>query len=385
MDRQAARALKQQASRLKRVRAQLKETDSPPIDGLLLTHNPDQRHLTGFSGEDSFVLLTRKETILVTDSRFDEQAKLETSGVDIRLREKTMSEALAKLLGEMKLKRVGFDASHTTVAVVDGLKKQIEQLKPPSKVELVPITEPLGRIRIVKDDLEIDQIRQAIEVAEESFLEVALQIKAGMTEAHAAGMLVMQMRSRGASDASFEPIVASGANSSMPHYRPKLVEIRNNQPLLFDWGAFVDGYCSDITRTFLPGKCSKKMWKIYEVCLEANLRAIDRIKPGMTGKEADNLARDVIKKAKLGKYFGHSLGHGVGRDIHEAPSLSQLRNDPKKDVIEPGMVVTIEPGIYLPGVGGVRIEDDVRMTNSGCEVLTTLPKDRAFTMNAIAL
>jgi Xaa-Pro aminopeptidase len=231
----------------------------------------------------------------------------------------------------------------------------------------------MTNIRKVKDDQEIDLLRKSIAIAEEAFEAIFDEIKVGETENHLAGLLLMEMRSRGASTSSFEPIIAAGANSSLPHYRPGDVLVKRDQPLLFDWGALHKGYCSDLTRTLMIGRVSPKMKEIYKVVLAAQQKAIEFIRPGVTTRQADQVARDVIDKAGYGKEFGHGLGHGIGRDIHELPTLRKTGGD---EELRPGMIVTVEPGIYLSGEGGVRIEDDVLITHSGCELLTSL--DRTF-------
>ena len=226
-------------------------------------------------------------------------------------------------------------------------------------------------LRKMKDDHEIDLIRKSAAVAEEAFTAIRAEIKAGLTENYLAGLLIFELRSRGASDSSFPVIVAAGANSSLPHYRPGEALVARDQPLLIDWGAIYKGYCSDLTRTLMIGRVSEKMKKIYKIVLDAQAAAIKFLRPGVTTMQADRVARDVIEKAGFGKQFGHGLGHGIGREIHELPVMRKTGGE---EELRPGMVVTVEPGIYLPGEGGVRIEDDVLITHSGCEVLTTLDK-----------
>jgi len=228
-------------------------------------------------------------------------------------------------------------------------------------------------IRKVKDDNEVDLIRKSVGVAEEAFEAIRSEIKEGQTENYLAGLLVFELRSRGASNSSFPVIVASGTNSSLPHYRPGETLIQRDQPLLIDWGALYKGYCSDLTRTMMVGRVSPKIKQIYKTVLDAQQAAIKFLRPGVTTRQADQVARDVIERAGFGKEFGHGLGHGLGREIHELPSMRKIGGE---EELHPGMVVTVEPGIYLPGEGGVRIEDDVLITHSGCEVLTTL--DRSF-------
>jgi Xaa-Pro aminopeptidase len=230
-------------------------------------------------------------------------------------------------------------------------------------------------IRKVKDDNEVDLIRKSIEIAEQAFEAIRPEIKVGQSENWLAGQLIAELRSRGAATTSFPPIVATGTNSSLPHYRPgeREVTIQKDQPVLIDWGCIYRGYCSDLTRTLLMGRVNPKIKQIYKVVLEAREAAIKFIRPGVTNIQADRVARDVVDKAGFTKEFGHGLGHGIGREIHELPRMSKWAVE---EELRPGMIVTVEPGIYLPGEGGVRIEDDVLITHSGCEVLSNL--ERSF-------
>lgn len=342
------------------------------LDAVMLTHPPDLAWLSNFTGEDSVGLFARKDFYLVTDFRYTEQAALESAWLTVVAREgkiTRMADALARTFKDAGLKRVGFEVNFTTVGQYDGLKDALKKLK--HDAELLPLEDVLLNLRKVKDDHEINLIRKSADVAEEALNAVRGEIQAGQTEGYLAGLLIMEMKARGASDPSFPPIVATGPNSSLPHYRPGEKTILNDSLLLFDWGAKVDGYCSDLTRTFALGRVPAKLRKIHGVVLEAQLAAIDFLRPGVTTRQADQVARDVIAKAGFEKYFGHGLGHGIGRDIHELPSMRKTGDG---EELRPGMIVTVEPGIYLPGEGGVRIEDDVLITHSGCEVLSTLPK-----------
>jgi Xaa-Pro aminopeptidase len=357
--------------RQKAVRTAMKELN---LDGLLLTHPPDLHYLSNFTGEDSVGLLTHKDFFLVTDFRYKEQAQIEAGWLTTSLRDAKMSDALAKVLHENPMKRVGFEANFTTVGQIDAILNSVKQNKDKAApAELVPLENVMLSIRKVKDDHEIDLIRKAVAVAEEAFEAMRDEIKPGQTENYLAGLLIMELRSRGASGTSFPPIVATGANSSLPHYRPSddKTVIEKDQPCLFDWGAVLNGYCSDLTRTFLIGHVPHKIREIYKVVYEAQMAALKFLRPGVTTMQADRVARDVIEKAGYGEEFGHGLGHGIGREIHELPILRKTGGE---EELRPGMIVTIEPGIYLPGIGGVRIEDDVLITHSGCEVLSSLDK-----------
>jgi len=358
--------------RQKAVRDAMKELK---LDGLLLTHPPDLAYLTNFTGEDSIGVITEKDFLLVTDFRYREQAEIEAGWLKTTVRDGKMSDALAKVLADAKLKRVGFEANFTTFGQVHAIDRAIKEVKdaPASSLELVPLEDVMTNIRKVKDDHEIDLIRKSVGVAEEAFDAVRGEIKVGLTENHLAGLLVFELRSRGASNSSFPVIVAAAANSSLPHYRPGETLVQRDQPLLIDWGALFKGYCSDLTRTLMVGRVSPKIKQIYKVVKEAQEAAVQFLRPGVTTMQADRVARDVIDRAGFGQHFGHGLGHGIGRDIHELPSMRKTGGE---EELRPGMIVTVEPGIYLPGEGGVRIEDDVLITHSGCELLSNL--DRTF-------
>jgi Xaa-Pro aminopeptidase len=372
--------------RQKAVRDGLKQLK---LDGLLLTHPADLAYLTNFTGDDSIGLITNDSFYLVTDFRYTEQAQIEAAWLKVAMREGKMSDTLAKTLIEAGVQRVGFEANFTTfgqiTALDRALKDQLSAAKAngkktsskttaaPGDVELVPLEDVMTNIRKVKDDHEIDLIRKSIAIAEESFSAIRDRgdIKVDETESYLAGLLIFELRSRGASGTSFPPIVAAGTNSSLPHYRPGETRVQRDQPLLFDWGALHKGYCSDLTRTFMIGRVSARMKQIYKVVLEAQEAAIAFLRPGVTTLQADRVAREVIEKAGFGEQFGHGLGHGIGRDIHELPTMRKTGGE---EELRPGMIVTVEPGIYLPSEGGVRIEDDILITHSGAEVLSTLDK-----------
>ncbi len=404
--------------RHKNVREAMKQLK---IDGLLLTHPPDLAYLTNFTGHDSVGLITAKDLYLVTDFRYAEQAAFEAAWVKTFVRDGKMAHEVAKALLESGVRRVGFEANFTTFGQVKALDDAVREAlaagepqadapakKPAAKsltptasgrpavvtakaeaksdgaakkslppvglaagIELLPLEEVMYNQRKVKDDHEVDLIRKSIAVAEEAFNAVREEIEVGQSEAYLAGLMHLELRSRGADGVSFNPIIAAGANSSLPHYSPGETLVQQDQPLLMDWGATYGGYCSDMTRTFMIGQVSERMKKIYRTVLKAQEEAIRFIRPGVTTRQVDQVARDVIDRAGFAKQFGHGLGHGIGRDIHELPSM---RKDGEGEELRPGMVITVEPGIYLPGEGGVRIEDDVLVTHSGCEVLTTLDK-----------
>lgn len=342
------------------------------IDGLLLTHQPDLAYLTNFTGHDSIGLITKKDFYIITDFRYQEQARIEAGWVNLAVREGNMTDTLARTIASAGVEKVGFDVNTTTFGQASTLQRALAKSngKAPA-IELVPLEDVMANIRKVKDDHEINLIRKSISLAEEAFEAVKGEIRVGLSENHLAGLLISELRSRGAETSSFEPIVATGANSALPHYRPGETLVQRDQPLLIDWGALYQGYCSDLTRTFLIGRSDSQIKQAYKVVLEAQEAAISFLRPGVTARQADAVARDVIDRAGYKEQFGHGLGHGLGREIHELPLMRHYGND---DELRPGMVLTVEPGIYLPGVGGVRIEDNVLITHSGCEVLSTLDK-----------
>jgi Xaa-Pro aminopeptidase len=356
--------------RQRNVRDALKELK---LDGLLLTHPPDLAYLTNFTGDDSVGIITEKDFYLVTDFRYQEQVEQEAGWLKTSVRDGKMSDAIAKAIADARLQRVGFEANFTTFGQATAVDHALQQMKDIKTVELVPLQDVMVNIRKVKDDNEIDLVRKSVGVAEEAFDAIRSEIKVGQSENYLAGLMVFELRARGASNSSFPVIVAAGANSSLPHYRPGEMLVQRDQPLLLDWGALYKGYCSDLTRTMLVGRVSSRIKQIYKVVYEAQEAAIRFLRPGVTTMQADRVARDVIEKAGFGKEFGHGLGHGIGREIHEMPSMRKTGGE---EELRPGMIVTVEPGIYLPGEGGVRIEDDVLITHSGCEVLSTL--DRSF-------
>jgi Xaa-Pro aminopeptidase len=380
------------------------------LDGMLLTTPADLSYLTDFTGDDSIGLLTRdggsKPTgggvsgaaagngggfWFVTDFRYKQQAKDEVGWADLHVREADMADALAKVLRRSKAVRVGFEANGATVGQIRAIERALEiankkaagdkgdaRGEASAKVELVPVEDVLMTLRKVKDDHEVALIRKAVAVAEEAYNAFRSEVKVGQTEAYLAALLGFEMRCRGASGTSFETIVASGGHSALPHYRPQEKPVMKDAVLLIDWGAVVGGYCSDLTRTLAVGNIAPKLKDAFRVVHEAQKAAVAVLRPGVMTMTADRAARDVIEAAGFGDFFGHGLGHGIGRQIHELPSL---RNTGGDEELRPGMVVTVEPGIYIPGVGGVRIEDDVLITHSGCEVLSGL--DRSFESNHV--
>lgn len=344
--------------RVKRLRALLRQED---VDALLLTNPKDIHYLTGFHGEDSWAAVTSRAVTIISDFRFQEELAGATTS-RIAIRDGAIHDAAADVLE--KCERIALQAEHLTIAQRGRLASRLGASRLKNTTGLV------AQLRVCKDEHEVATIRKAVRIQERAIEATLERIGPGDAEVEIAAELEYQMKSLGASGPSFDTIVAARANGSRPHYRPARVKAAKNQPLLIDWGAVVDGYCSDMTRTFSFGRWPKAVREIYDIVLEAHLAAIDVVAPGVRCSDIDAVARDIITQAGYGDAFGHGLGHGIGLDIHEGPRLSRQSNE----ALEPGMVVTVEPGIYLPGVGGVRIEDDILVTERGRRNLCFLPK-----------
>ena len=348
--------------RVERLREKLQAMDLPAI----LVESPiNRRYLSGFTGSHGLVLITRKQSYLLTDFRYMTQAPQQAVGFQVIQHAAKVMETVKELLADEGITSVGFEQAHVTYA---SYAAYTEQLKP---VQLVPVSGLVEELRMIKDRDELDIMQRAADLADATFSHVLSIVEAGKTEREIDLQMEMFMRSRGAASSSFDTIVASGERSAMPHGVASDKVIGDHEFITFDFGALLDGYCSDLTRTIAVGRPDPKLKEIYDIVLEAQLHALEHIKPGMTGKEADALARDIISKYGYGEYFGHSTGHGLGMEVHESPRLSKLSDD----VLKPGMVVTVEPGIYLPGLGGVRIEDDIVITETGIHILTRSSKE----------
>jgi Xaa-Pro aminopeptidase len=343
--------------------------DDHGIDALLVTGNENVAWLSGFTGDSSALLIDRSRGWFVTDFRYTEQASFETSGLDIVEHHKGIGAAVANLAAENGLRRLGIESSRMTVKAFNELDGKLHEALD-GNVALVPLDGAVDSLRRVKDDGEIDAIVRALDVAQGA-LEAVLAEPIPPTERALADKIEFAMRERGAERAAFDIIVATGSHRSLPHYRPGDTPLDPDEPILIDFGARVEGYNSDLTRMVGPSSIGGDERDIHRICLEAQRYAIEHIRPGMTAGDADALARDRIVEAGYGERFGHSLGHGVGLEVHEGPGIRKESTE----VLKPGMVFTVEPGIYLPGSGGVRIEDMVLVTDTGVRVLSRLPKD----------
>ena len=339
------------------------------LDAILISAPENRRYLSGFTGSAGYLLVTPERQVLFTDSRYTEQAGNQSPHFEVI----QMRAGLDWLLGALKetgVKRVGFESDNMTVAsynrVLDAIKED-EALGGTSLIATTGITEEL---RIFKDKEELAQLQKAIDASDQAMELVCPAIEAGMTEKEVAWRMEVAMREFGADNISFDTIVAAGPNGAMAHHRPSDSVIQAGQPIVIDMGAQVGGYCSDITRTVVVGEPDEMFHKIYNIVLGAQLTAINTVRPGLTGEECDGLSRDVIAEAGYGDNFGHSLGHGVGLAVHENPRVGPR----SPDTLKPDMVFTVEPGIYLTGWGGVRIEDIVILGEEGATPLSKAGK-----------
>ena len=339
--------------------------DAHGLDGLLIAQRSNVRYLTGFSGSAAFVVVTRRDVLLLTDSRYDTQAHEEAHGAARVVIERTsMWERLFKELAALgPLTSLGFE-SHVLTARDVG---RLEQAATGKTWRWTAVAEPVERLRERKDPDEVAAIRAAAALATDALAVVLPRVRVGQTELEIAGLLESELRRRGSEEHPFATIVASGARSALPHARASGRTLAKGDFALIDFGAVVDGYCADLTRTVVVGATATDAQRaLYDLVRTAQGRALAGVRAGMTGRDADSLAREVIAARGFGDAFGHSLGHGIGLDVHEGPRLSQTNADP----LPTDAVVTVEPGVYIAGDGGVRLEDDVHLSPEGPALLS---------------
>ncbi len=345
-------------ARLDKLRARMEQAQ---LDALLITSPVNRTYMTGFTGSAGLVLVTHGEAYLITDFRYMTQAPQQAK--DYQVLEHQPADLLRPVketLHQLHINHVGFEQQHVTYAEFLSYGKQL------SGIELKPVQGIVEQLRAIKDEQELTIIQEAADLADKTFSHILDFIKPGVKELDVALEIEMFMRKNGATSSSFDTIVASGERSALPHGVASDRTIGMNEFIKLDFGAYYHGYCSDITRTVYLGKLTDKHKDIYRIVQEAQQTALDQLKPGMSGREADAAARSIIEQYGYGEHFGHGLGHGIGMEIHESPRLSKASDV----VLEPGMTVTVEPGIYIPNFGGVRIEDDVVMTDSGIQIYT---------------
>lgn len=333
------------------------------LEAVVILSPYNRRYLSRFTGTSGSLLITQDKSLLITDFRYIQQANDQAQDFEVINQEGPMLSKINDLIKEGQYKNVGVESHLITYNEYQALNTDA--------VELSSIESVIETIRMVKDEFEIKQIQKAADIVDETYEHILKWVKPGMTENEVNNEMEMFMRSKGATCSSFDTIVASGHRGALPHGVASNKVIEEGDMITLDFGALYEGYVSDVTRTFAIGEPKEEMKKIYNIVLEAQLAALEQIKPGMTGKEADTIARDIIKSYGYGEQFGHSLGHGIGLEVHEGPALSQ-----KSDIVlEENMCITLEPGIYVDGLGGVRIEDDVLVTKNGLQRFTKSSKD----------
>ncbi len=356
--------------RLDQIRQQLADHN---LDGMLITDPLNRRYMTGFSGTAGWALVTADRALLAVDFRYYERAAQEAPDWEQVQVTTRLEDTLAEMVVQTGVGRLGIEGDHVTVSMHEKMASKVPE------ATLVPLDKIVLALRALKDEDEIAHMRAAIACADRAYAHLCEVIRPGMTETQVAWTLESHMRQHGASAVSFPIIVGSGPNGAMPHATAGERAIGEGEPVVIDFGAIVDGYCSDITRTVCLGHGEDRYLEVWQLVLDAQRAVEAQLRPGMTGQEADAIARDLFTEAGFGEAFGHGLGHGVGLAIHEEPRLSKLSDDV---ILEPGMVVTVEPGIYLPGWGGVRIEDIVVLRQDGAEVLTQAAKEAVLPVRA---
>jgi len=355
------------SARQKKLREHLATTR---FDALLISHLPNIRYLCGFTGSAGLLLVEQAGSVFFSDVRYDTQAHDEVKAAKVVIARKAVLPALGVFLASRRRRArgwtIGIEAEHFTIAE----KKRLTKLRP-SGVAWKDAPSVVERARMIKDDEEIARIRAAVKLGAKLFDRALEVIRPGVKEAEVAAEMEYAARRAGAAEMSFPTIIASGARSALPHGRASDQPIAPGGFVVCDFGVILAGYCSDQTRTVWVGTSSDDARQAYEAVREAQQAAIDAVRPGATTGEVDEAARKVLRKAGLGRYFTHSTGHGVGLEIHEAPRVATGQTE----TLKPGMVITIEPGVYFPGKWGVRIEDMVVVTASGCDVLTPTSKE----------
>lgn len=355
------------ASRIEKLRRRLSEAG---LDGLVVSGRQNVRYLCGFTGSAGVLVVPRDPSrlpVLVTDSRYTEQAARQAPGARVVKHGDHLHETLKEVVGELGCRRLGFESDHVSYHQATLWMESI------TGIEWVPVEQQVEALRAIKETDELQAMRRAIELTDEAFEYVCGIMRPGMAERAVAWRLETFLREHGADSLAFPIIVASGPNGALPHATPSDRPLQVGDLVVLDFGCVIEGYHSDLTRTVVVGpEVPPRAREVYELVVQAQKAGIEALRPGVTGKEVDAAARSVIEQAGLGDYFGHGLGHGVGLEVHEpVPRLNKVC----EVVLEPGMVTSVEPGIYLPGWGGVRVEDLVLVTAGGREILTGAPRE----------
>ncbi|BBO80005.1 M24 family metallopeptidase [Desulfosarcina ovata] len=355
------------SNRIEKTRAALAKND---LDGLMVSVQENRFYLSGFTGEDTqfdesagVLIITPTRLVLATDSRYDLQAKSEAAGYEVVIYKKGLEQELPGIADSLGIRRMGFESARLSHKQYAAFAKALNTVSPP--MELVPTENLIENLRKIKSDDEVARTVSALRLAEKAFVQVLDGLRPGLTEKQVAWSMEKAMREAGAQGLSFPVIVASGPNSALPHAIPTDRPLSTGEPILFDWGARLNEYCSDTTRTVVMGQPDDRFRKVFDTVVTARDKATAAIRAGASGMDVDRVARDYIHSSGFVDRFGHSLGHGTGLAVHESPRLSPI----KDERLETGMIVTVEPGIYLPGWGGIRMENQVVVAEDGARVL----------------
>jgi Xaa-Pro aminopeptidase len=343
-----------------------------PVEDTFHTHAANRRYLSGFTGSMGTLLITQEQAFIAVDFRYYEQAEREAPDFQLWKANGGVDKWFSGLIGEAGLEgnTIGFSPSDYSVASFQALNRVIENMPTDRRPKLKAAPSLVEQLRTFKDPEEVAALKRAVDLGDEAFMNVAKRVEPGWTEKKVAWEIEKYARENGAEALSFNTIVAGGPWGAMPHAQPRDRAIEAGEPIVIDMGVILDGYCSDLTRTIVIGEPDEEFKRIYDIVLTAQLTAEELVQQGMTGDAAHMLAHNVIEEAGYGDKFGHGLGHGVGIQVHEMPRLARTASD----VLEDGMVFTVEPGIYIPGWGGIRIEDMAVMENGKAQILTTAPK-----------
>lgn len=347
--------------RVEKLRERMKDEN---IEAFLITDATNRRYVSGFTGTAGVVLITKDSAQLITDFRYVTQAQEQAPYFELIRHKGAIWETVVRQCGKLGIQSLAFEEQQLTFAHYRELQRHTDD------IDLKPTSNLVENLRLIKDEQELEILQKAAQIADRTYEHILTFLKNGLSEREVSVELEFTMRKLGAASTSFETIVASGQRSALPHGVASHKRIEAGDIVTLDFGALYEGYCSDITRTVIVGEANDKQREIYDIVLTAQTRVVEHLKPGMTGREADAIARDYITEKGYGDYFGHSTGHGLGLNVHEGPTLSYR----SETVLQPGMVVTVEPGIYVPKFGGVRIEDDVVITELGCRRLTNSSK-----------
>jgi Xaa-Pro aminopeptidase len=349
----------------KRISAIRDTIEKNDLDAFVTAFLPHVRYLTGFSGSNGLCVVTRSEVFFLTDFRYQQQIKAEVKGCKSFVVSGSLIEAAMKKNIFRRLKWIGFEREHLLYSSFSELKESLKSGR------CVPVADVVEAVASVKDEEEISLIKHAAEITDNVCSEILSVLKPGIPEGDIGAEISYLHRKHGAEGDSFETIVVSGERGALPHGHPSTKKIKKGEMITLDFGCVYGGYCSDLTRTIALGNPTAELKKIYSIVLDAQRKALDEARSGITARALDSAARSYITSKGYGKYFGHGLGHGVGLQIHEPPKISAASTH----TMQNGNVVTIEPGIYIPGTGGVRIEDDILIRENGCEVITSSPKE----------